>query len=146
MQAFTFENPQALDKVKNKVLHYAKRKKDPEISLLYLKFKLRVLDIWGVIHWCIILPTWQLLIYVLLLNSYKILLSSCVFYTSKLRHIKTKKGGKFYVNIGGHLDATLYLHHHIAFPIPLFWSLTNQSEAANITCYTKGYIETHEEK
>ena len=28
MQAFAFENPQALDKVKNKVLHYAKRKKE----------------------------------------------------------------------------------------------------------------------
>lgn len=155
IQIFTSENLQAAAgrKIEQATLSCRKRKqeimqsKNQKSPFFYLKFKLCVLNIWGVILGCIILPRWQLLMYGLLCGSCKNLHVSCICYISNLRRIKTKtiQEQKHYIKIGDHRDAKLHLHHS-AFPILLSWPLVNQSEAAKITCYTKAIIETHAEK
>lgn len=98
IQIFTSENLQAAAgrKIEQATLSCRKRKqeimqsKNQKSPFFYLKFKLCVLNIWGVILGCIILPRWQLLMYGLLCGSCKNLHVSCICYISNLRRIKTK--------------------------------------------------------
>jgi hypothetical protein len=99
IKTFTSENLQEAEgrKIEQPNLSYRKRKleitqsKNQKSPFFYLKFKLCVLNIWGVSLGCIILPRWHLLIYGLLCSSCKNLHVSCICTYQKSQTYQKKK-------------------------------------------------------